>query len=164
MVQVQLSVEQPCPRTAVIHSSFTLRPTAAADADAGAAAAGGAGVGEFGGAHWFAAEEQAECPEEAAASAGGADAASVPASAEGHISIVSRVSVTADGAVCLAWEVDAGAALPAPLAPGLRPSLPRVGLHGRCPKGLQQVVWYGMGPHECYADRQASARLAQHSL
>jgi beta-galactosidase len=74
------------------------------------------------------------------------------------------VSVTADGVVCLAWEVDAARALPAPLAPGLRPSLPRVGLHGRCPKGLQQVVWYGMGPHECYADRQASARLAQHSL
>lgn len=32
------------------------------------------------------------------------------------------------------------------------------------PRELEQVCWYGRGPHECYPDRKASARLGVHGV
>ncbi len=44
------------------------------------------------------------------------------------------------------------------LDPGL-PELPRVGLRCRLSPGLARARWFGLGPHEAYADRRAGARL-----
>ena len=40
---------------------------------------------------------------------------------------------------------------------------PRVGIEWRLPGELEQLDWYGDGPHECYPDRRASARLGRWS-
>lgn len=45
----------------------------------------------------------------------------------------------------------------------LLPPLPRVGLRMRCSGDLQEVDWFGLGPHECYSDRKASAIFGHHS-
>lgn len=45
-----------------------------------------------------------------------------------------------------------------PLKDGL-PPLPRFGLEMHLPEGFEQFVWYGLGPHECYADRKESGRV-----
>ncbi|MHB9022904.1 MAG: beta-galactosidase, LacZ type [Armatimonadota bacterium] len=39
------------------------------------------------------------------------------------------------------------------------PVLPRVGLQLHLPAGLDQLAWYGRGPHESYIDRKESARV-----
>jgi len=39
------------------------------------------------------------------------------------------------------------------------PELPRIGVMLRLPAGLQQLSWYGRGPHESYVDRKAGARV-----
>jgi beta-galactosidase/beta-glucuronidase len=44
-----------------------------------------------------------------------------------------------------------------PLSP--LPVLPRLGLQLRLPASLDRLAWYGRGPHECYVDRQVSARV-----
>lgn len=176
VVQVSLSVNQPAPdSTVTISSSITLRPSAAAvDNDTATAAAG---VGEFGGAHWFAQQEQ-EQGSAAAADATAATATTAIASPEGHIQISSVITVTPGGVITLSWDIDTSAALPAPLAPGLKPSLPRVGLHALLPAadssggchtfggggGVESVTWQGLGPHECYPDRKASGRSGQHRM
>jgi beta-galactosidase/beta-glucuronidase len=43
------------------------------------------------------------------------------------------------------------------------PVLPRLGLQMRLPANLDRLAWYGRGPHECYADRQASALVGVYS-
>ncbi len=48
-----------------------------------------------------------------------------------------------------------------PLSP--LPVLPRLGLQLRLPPALDRLAWYGRGPHECYADRQASALVGVYS-
>ncbi len=48
-----------------------------------------------------------------------------------------------------------------PLGP--LPVLPRLGLQLRLPRSLDRLAWYGRGPHECYADRQASALVGVYS-
>lgn len=110
-------------------------------------------------------------PSDSAAAAGSTEgrgvvvpaAAAPTASASGaRITITSTITVSSAGVVSLEWQVDASAALPAP-GPSL-PSLPRVGLHALVSGVLRHVTWYGMGPQECYPDRQAAARLAQHSM
>jgi beta-galactosidase len=177
-----LSVQQPTPDTAVINSSFTLRPSATAAA-AAADTAAGAGVGEFGGAHWFAQQEAESAA--AAADTGGtgegggshhaASAAAVdgctnnasvtaPSSPEGEIQISSSITVTSSGVITVTWEVDATRALPARLPAGLKPSLPRVGLQALLPHSFEGVTWYGLGPHECYPDRKLSGLLQQHTM
>ena len=60
-------------------------------------------------------------------------------SAEGHFTMQVMVD-----AVCM----------PAPL--------PRVGLQINLPLRLQHLRWYGVGPHECYPDRQSSGASAIH--
>ncbi|CAL0328768.1 unnamed protein product [Lupinus luteus] len=40
------------------------------------------------------------------------------------------------------------------------PPLPRVGIKFNVEKSLDQVTWYGRGPHESYPDRKASAQVA----
>jgi len=45
-----------------------------------------------------------------------------------------------------------------PLKDGL-PPLPRFGLELHLPEGFEQFAWFGLGPHECYADRKESGRL-----
>lgn len=44
----------------------------------------------------------------------------------------------------------------APLVQGL-PPLPRLGLQATIPDGLENVIWYGRGPHENYQDMKESA-------
>ncbi|GFH23215.1 lactase, partial [Haematococcus lacustris] len=76
-------------------------------------------------------------------------------SAEGEVGL--RVTYTFHGCGLLAmkWEVDAHNALPAPLAPGLM----SVGVTTSLAAGLDQVTWYGRGPHESYWDRRSSASV-----
>lgn len=115
----------------------------------------GCGVGETGGAHWFSGADTNSQVD---------NAAIVAAAAEGQIKVTSTFTVQSSGRIRTEWEVDATSALPAPLVAGLLPSLPRVGLHALVPNNLNTVTWYGLGPHECYPDRKASARLQQHKM
>ena len=39
------------------------------------------------------------------------------------------------------------------------PSLPRLGLQLRLPRRFDRFAWYGLGPHEAYADRRESVRV-----
>lgn len=39
------------------------------------------------------------------------------------------------------------------------PPLPRLGLNLSLPAGFEQLSWYGLGPHETYADRKLSGRV-----
>ncbi len=39
------------------------------------------------------------------------------------------------------------------------PPLPRFGLELRLPTGFDRLDWFGLGPHECYADRKESGKL-----
>jgi beta-galactosidase len=39
------------------------------------------------------------------------------------------------------------------------PELPKIGLACALASGLEKVRWYGRGPHECYSDRKAGARV-----
>ncbi|MBN1668237.1 MAG: DUF4981 domain-containing protein, partial [Anaerolineales bacterium] len=39
------------------------------------------------------------------------------------------------------------------------PPLPRLGLTLSLPAGFEQLTWYGLGPHETYADRRSSGRV-----
>ncbi|MDX2248346.1 MAG: glycoside hydrolase family 2 TIM barrel-domain containing protein [Bacteroidia bacterium] len=49
------------------------------------------------------------------------------------------------------------------LRPGSNtPPLPKAGTFWKIPKEMDQVVWYGRGPHESYADRKWSARIGQY--
>jgi beta-galactosidase len=160
LLQTDILIDKPSQDSAVISSTFTLRPSAAA-ADAAAAAARGAGVGEFGGAHWFAQQEGATT---ATAADPAAAAAADNDGPEGQIQISSVLTVTSSGVITVTWEVDATEALPAQLPLGLKPSLPRVGLHALLPHTIESVTWYGLGPHECYPDRKASGLLQQHTM
>ncbi|KAL6763467.1 glycosyl hydrolases family 2, TIM barrel domain-containing protein, partial [Haematococcus lacustris] len=112
-----------------------------------------AGVGEAGGGHWFSLPGLAPPGSSAGASS------EVGSSAEGEVGL--RVTYTFHGCGLLAmrWEVDARNALPAPLGPGLMRSLPRVGVTTSLAAGLDQVTWYGRGPHESYWDRRSSASV-----
>ncbi|XP_061336722.1 uncharacterized protein LOC133283824 isoform X2 [Gastrolobium bilobum] len=40
------------------------------------------------------------------------------------------------------------------------PPFPRVGIEFEVEKSLDQVIWYGRGPFECYPDRKAAAQVA----
>ena len=39
----------------------------------------------------------------------------------------------------------------------------RVGLSFQVPRALEQVVWFGLGPHETYPDRKKSGLLGVHT-
>ncbi|MCP5535694.1 MAG: DUF4981 domain-containing protein [Akkermansiaceae bacterium] len=38
-------------------------------------------------------------------------------------------------------------------------NIPRIGMQCLLPAGYEHFTWHGMGPHECYIDRQASGRV-----
>ena len=40
--------------------------------------------------------------------------------------------------------------------------IPRIGAVLELAEGLEQVQWWGLGPHECYPDRRASGLVAVH--
>ncbi len=42
------------------------------------------------------------------------------------------------------------------------PPLPKVGLQLKVPGGMDQLAWYGRGPHETYADRLTGAKIARY--
>src|SRR5690606_13250255 len=46
----------------------------------------------------------------------------------------------------------------APCRDGL-PPLPRFGVVLRMPDAYDRFAWFGLGPHECYADRKESGKL-----
>jgi beta-galactosidase len=43
------------------------------------------------------------------------------------------------------------------------PPLPRFGLELRLPNRFDRLAWFGLGPHECYADRKESGKLGLYS-
>jgi beta-galactosidase len=45
---------------------------------------------------------------------------------------------------------------------GELPEIPRIGLQARIPAALDNVAWYGRGPHESYVDRFTSAAVGQY--
>jgi beta-galactosidase len=47
--------------------------------------------------------------------------------------------------------------------PSYFPTLPRFGIRFAMPSSFSQATWFGLGPHECYVDRQASAYLGRFS-
>lgn len=47
-------------------------------------------------------------------------------------------------------------------APDFLSALPRIGTAAILPAGLENLTWYGRGPHENYSDRKASAPLLLH--
>jgi len=61
-----------------------------------------------------------------------------------------RYAVYGSGDVVIATQV-------IPVAPAAH--LPRIGLQMRLPGTLDQMTWYGRGPHESYSDRKDSARI-----
>ncbi|KAL4457400.1 hypothetical protein ABPG75_012265 [Micractinium tetrahymenae] len=140
-----------------VHCSFLLRPEEGQEEQDSGAVEEGVGVGEVGGAHWLS-ENQPTVVDVTAAQDGAG-----PDGSEGSIQCEVTYTVHADGSLRMRWQVDAQDALPARLTPGLDKSLPRVGICFGVPSNLQQVDWYGRGPHECYADRKSGAPLRCHS-
>ena len=43
------------------------------------------------------------------------------------------------------------------------PPLPKVGLQLKVPGGMDQLAWYGRGPHETYADRLTGAKVGRYT-
>jgi beta-galactosidase len=154
-----MCVEVPSTSTVQVTSMFVLQPqhTAAGTTHT----MEGVGVGEVGGAHWFASSEgPSECATNSACDYVPLDQ---PRNSEGTIGVSAQFTVSSSGAIAMCWEFDTTHALPSQLAPGLTPSLARVGLQWRVSRNLSRATWYGLGPHECYPDRRASAQLLQHS-
>jgi hypothetical protein len=160
------------PQLLHLQARFTLAPgTDSSDPGTAAAAAGGAGVGEFGGAHWFAAQSAEVVATPAVESAAGVTGttSSDPGATTAAASPCARIPVAVDywltpsGCLLSSWQLDASSALPAKLAPGLKASLPRVGLVLGVPEDLDQVTWLGRGPEECYPDRKPSTLLGRYT-
>ncbi len=77
-----------------------------------------------------------------------------PAS-ESRFDYALRYAVGGDGGVTLDLQVIAGGAQP--------DFLPRVGLSLTLPAACERLAWYGLGPHETYADRKLGAMLDVHT-
>lgn len=71
-----------------------------------------------------------------------------------HIKISVDYYLTSAGRLDMSFHVDALAMVVV---------LPRIGIQFQVCDAFQQVSWRGMGPHECYPDRKASAINAVHS-
>jgi beta-galactosidase len=156
--QVMMSVEAQSAASVDVISRFVLQPHTKAGIGH---VVKGVGVGEVGGAHWFSGLEGP--PQATTISQASVPSECAPDEKEGAITVTARFTVHAYGSIAMEWEFDASHALPASLPAGLTPSLPRVGLRCRVPSYFKEATWYGMGPHECYPDRMASAHLRQHS-
>jgi beta-galactosidase/beta-glucuronidase len=74
---------------------------------------------------------------------------------ESRFDYVLRYAIGGDGGVDLDLQVVCGGAQPA--------FLPRVGLRLTLPPALEQLAWYGLGPHETYADRKTGAAAGIHT-
>jgi len=151
----RLRVERRSASCVAVSAEWLLRPKAPQDGAAGATA-----INEVGGAHWFA---QQNGHREGGEGEGGGSAPAAAATAEGAVSCAATYELHASGLVRTRWNIDAGGALPAQLAPGMTASLPRVGLRTAVPAALGHARWHGRGPHECYPDRKASGALRQFS-
>ncbi|CAM5374118.1 Beta-galactosidase OS=Tsukamurella paurometabola (strain ATCC 8368 / DSM / CCUG 35730 / CIP 100753 / JCM 10117 / KCTC 9821 / NBRC 16120 / NCIMB 702349 /NCTC 13040) OX=521096 GN=Tpau_0998 PE=3 SV=1 [Tsukamurella paurometabola] len=77
----------------------------------------------------------------------------LPTSPESTCSV--EYTVTPDGRVAVQVDVDP--------APGL-PDMPEFGMSLALPAPYHRLTWFGDGPHECYVDRRAAARLGIHSI
>jgi beta-galactosidase len=66
-----------------------------------------------------------------------------------------RLRVLPSGDLCFEEEV---------LVPALYDDLPRLGVAFALPAGFEEVEWLGLGPHECYRDRRAAARVGRYRL
>jgi len=64
---------------------------------------------------------------------------------------VQRYTVGSEGDILLESRLE-------PLKEGL-PPLPRFGIRWTMPERFEQFAWFGLGPHECYADRLSSGKL-----
>ncbi len=63
-------------------------------------------------------------------------------------------TISADGSVTIANEVQSDPSLPL---------LPRMGLTMQVPAGFEQLTWFGRGPHENYPDRNAGAAVGRYT-
>jgi hypothetical protein len=157
-LQVSMYVEECTADAADVTSRYVLQPQSTTGITQ---VTEGVGVGEVGGAHWF---SSSDAPSLTTPSNSASTPLSTPSTSEGAITVTASFTVHAHGSIDMKWEFDTTHALPALLPSGLMPSLPRVGLRCRVPSDLSEAAWYGMGPHECYPDRMASAQLRQHSM
>ncbi len=125
----------------------------------------GVGIGEMGGAHWFAGEtpDPSTLPPAVQLVLAQTQADKTgPSNPEGEIAIRAVYDIHPNGRVDIRWSMDTCKALPARLAPGLLPSLPRVGVRTATHGSLGHVRWHGRGPQECYWDRKHGALLGQY--
>jgi beta-galactosidase len=77
----------------------------------------------------------------------------VPGAAE-PVAVRRRIEERPDG-----WtNLRVGIRIPSDLV-----DLPRVGVGWELPPGLERLEWFGDGPHECYPDRRAAARVGRWS-
>jgi beta-galactosidase len=65
-----------------------------------------------------------------------------------------RVQVHPDGRVSIDEDVR---------VPRAFDDLPRIGAVVQTAAGLEELTWFGLGPHECYPDRRASGVVAVHA-
>jgi len=65
-----------------------------------------------------------------------------------------KYSIDADGSIAIDYLLN---------APTYLPNIPRVGVQFGIPNDLDQISWYGRGPHENYVDRNISAFVGTHT-
>ena len=75
---------------------------------------------------------------------------------DGRVEVRWARTVVIDGSGRI--RVDECASIPSELV-----DVPRIGAVLELAAGLEQVRWWGLGPHECYPDRRASGVVAVHS-
>jgi beta-galactosidase len=148
---VELKVASPRD-VCTINAEWTLKPRPySLDAERAEALAR---VGELGGFHWMAEKHYSTD-----------DGGPTSSEEEGRVEVKVTYQVYPSGVIAMDWTFDMTHALPAPLAPGLTASLPRVGLatailtSDPCPS----ITWLGLGPHECYPDRNLSGLIGIYS-
>lgn len=117
----------------------------------------GVGVGEVGGSHWFAENDQND------GSGDEGHDTPVPDSFDALIYVSVTYSFLSNGSLHSSWSIDASKSLPPYTPKGLYPSLPRVGVRFAIPGCYESVDWYGRGPQECYPDRKAGSRMGHFS-
>lgn len=133
----------------------------------------GVGVGEVGGMHWLSesqtrpslnvTEQEAQCGDEVVPEQSKINNYDANIGVVITYQIVKGLNADLPG-VYVHLDFNATNSLPEPLADGLNPSLPRVGVVFGVPENFQRVEWYGRGPHECYPDRKSCALVRQHGV
>ncbi|MDD4636992.1 MAG: glycoside hydrolase family 2 TIM barrel-domain containing protein [Bacteroidales bacterium] len=67
-----------------------------------------------------------------------------------HSTALVQQTIRSNGSIEISFEMD---------IPDKAPNMPRIGLQFEIDKSLQQIEWYGRGPHENYLDRKTSAAV-----